>query len=118
MKRAIRGLTLVATLILIEGNRSPKLLPHENHSCWDRLIKSISDASIIAKVTQDRIMREFHNVYLFYNFAQHKGYPTKERQILLKQCGESPIHRQSFTAVKNELIKKNLLVFHCNEKRV
>lgn len=112
MERAIKGLSLEVTLILIDGNRAPKInYPMKTIVGGDRLIKTISAASIIAKVTRDRLMREFHNVYPVYNFAQHKGYPTKEHKRLLKLYGVSPIHRQSFTAVKNELLKKNFLIF-------
>ncbi|MBA2657194.1 MAG: ribonuclease HII [Tatlockia sp.] len=109
MERAIKGLALKATLILIDGNRAPKIdYPMKTIVGGDRLIKSISAASIIAKVTRDRLMREFHLIYPDYNFAQHKGYSTKQHELLLKQFGACPIHRQTFSAVKNELLRKNL----------
>ncbi|MBA3536606.1 MAG: ribonuclease HII [Tatlockia sp.] len=104
MERAIRGLPLKATLILIDGNRAPKIdYPMKTIVSGDRLIKTISAASIIAKVTRDRLMIEYHKVYPFYSFAQHKGYKTKEHQMLLKQFGVSPIHRQTFTAVTESI---------------
>lgn len=62
----------------------------------DAKIYSIAAASIIAKVTRDRIMRRLHKKYPHYNFAQHKGYGTKAHYAALKKYGHSPIHRKSF----------------------
>lgn len=60
---------------------------------------SIASASIIAKVTRDRIMNFYDKTYPQYNFKQHKGYPTKEHRNILKEIGPSPIHRKSFCCV-------------------
>ncbi|MBA2710522.1 MAG: ribonuclease HII [Tatlockia sp.] len=103
MERAIRGLKLDSELILIDGMRKPKIqYPMKTIIRGDQLIKAISAASIIAKVTRDRIMTEYHHAFPLYNFAKHKGYPTKEHQILLQQYGVSPIHRQSFAMVRRQ----------------
>ncbi len=67
---------------------------------------SIAAASIIAKVTRDRLMQEYHKTYPLYNFSKHKGYPTKEHLTLLKQLGPSPIHRKTFSPVKKLLEAK------------
>ena len=63
----------------------------------DAKIYSISAASIIAKVTRDRIMKEYDEVYPEYGFAGHKGYGTAKHIQAIKECGICPIHRRSFT---------------------
>ncbi len=62
----------------------------------DQLSASIGAASIIAKVTRDRIMKEFDNKYPGYGFAKHKGYGTKEHLSAIEKLGPCPIHRLSF----------------------
>ncbi len=61
---------------------------------------SIAAASVIAKVTRDRIMRRLHEEYPHYNFAQHKGYATAEHLAALDRFGPSPVHRKSFAPVR------------------
>ena len=61
---------------------------------------SIAAASVIAKVTRDRLMLQFHEQYPQYNFAQHKGYGTPEHLAALTEHGPSPIHRRSFAPVR------------------
>lgn len=102
MERAIKGLTLVPELIMIDGRSSPKIsLPVQTIVGGDKTVKSISAASIIAKVTRDRLMNEYHHQFPDYRFDKHKGYSTKEHQALLKQFGACPLHRRSFQRVKN-----------------
>ena len=60
---------------------------------------SIAAASIIAKVTRDKIMEEYHSQYPEYNFKGHKGYPTKEHYEALREHGPCPIHRKTFRGV-------------------
>ena len=72
-------------------------IPYESIIKGDAKCYSISCASIIAKVTRDRIMREWDKVYPKYNFAQHKGYGTAKHIEAIKQYGLCPIHRRSFT---------------------
>ncbi len=62
----------------------------------DALSYNIAAASIVAKVTRDRMMLDYHDQYPQYNFAKHKGYGTAEHIKLLKQYGPCPIHRRSF----------------------
>jgi ribonuclease HII len=66
----------------------------------DSLCHSIAAASILAKVTRDHLMREYHRVYPHYNFLAHKGYGTAEHLRLLREHGPCPIHRTSFKGVR------------------
>jgi ribonuclease HII len=61
---------------------------------------SIAAASIVAKVTRDRLMASYHAQYPEYGFAQHKGYPTRAHRDAVKKFGASPIHRYTFKGVK------------------
>jgi len=61
---------------------------------------SIAAASIIAKVTRDRIMTDLHDTYPQYNFIQHKGYPTKAHKQAILDHGPCPVHRKTFKGVK------------------
>ena len=65
----------------------------------DAKSKSIACASILAKVTRDRIMRSYDKIYPGYGFIKHKGYPTKEHRDILKRLGPCLIHRKSFAGV-------------------
>ena len=67
---------------------------------WDKSCKAISAASIIAKVTRDRIMCDFHAKYPVYGFDSHKGYGTRKHQDALLHYGISPIHRKSYAPIK------------------
>ena len=71
---------------------------------------SIACASIIAKVTRDKIMCEYHNKYPQYGFLRHKGYPTKEHKRCLRKHGPSPIHRLTFKPVKKSAIDKGFAI--------
>lgn len=104
MERAIDGLSLKPDIVLIDGRAAPKInLNIKTIVGGDKIIKSISAASIIAKVTRDRIMMEYHQQYPHYLFDKHKGYSTKEHQERLAQFGVCAIHRKSFARVRNEL---------------
>ncbi|MFA6382922.1 MAG: ribonuclease HII [Parcubacteria group bacterium] len=89
-------------IIVVDGNKKIPNLSLEQKAIvnGDRLVKSISAASIIAKVTRDRIMLEMHAKYPEYNFAQHKGYGTKMHFAMLEKNGPCEIHRRSFAPVK------------------
>jgi len=97
-------------LILIDGNKKIPNLSLEQKAIvnGDKYVKSISAASIIAKVTRDRIMLEMHAKYPEYNFARHKGYGTKMHFAMLEKNGPCKIHRRSFAPVK-ALIKKSVV---------
>ena len=73
-------------------------IPYESIIKGDAKCYSISAASIIAKVTRDRIMREWDKVYPEYGFERHKGYGTSAHIEAIKEYGLCPIHRRSFTS--------------------
>ena len=64
---------------------------------------SVAAASIVAKVTRDRLMEEYHNYYPQFGFFQHKGYPTRAHKEAIRKFGYCPIHRQTFRGVKEYL---------------
>ncbi len=100
MERAVNGLRLKPMKVLIDGNRIPKLdVLAEAIIGGDALVKAISAASIIAKVTRDRQCDELHAQYPQYGFNQHKGYGTAEHMAALKKHGATPIHRKSYAPV-------------------
>lgn len=98
MNRAIEGLDKKADYALIDGNRIPKgiKIPCETVIKGDAKSSSIAAASILAKVTRDRLLLEYDKQYPEYNFKKHKGYGTKEHTDLILKYGVSPIHRPSF----------------------
>jgi ribonuclease HII len=104
MRRAIQMLKVTPSRILIDGNRCPDLgilnPITEPLIGGDRLCNAISAASILAKVTRDREMRELDKRYPVYGFARHKGYPTAFHRDILKQYGPCPEHRKSFKPVR------------------
>ena len=98
MNRAIDGLDIKPDFALIDGNRVPKeiKIPCETVVKGDAKSCSIAAASILAKVTRDRLMEEYDINYPEYNFKKHKGYGTKEHTELILKYGVSPVHRPSF----------------------
>jgi len=101
MKQAIEKCRLPPDLLLIDGNK------RVNHPAdqWtivggDGKSLSIAAASVLAKVTRDRIMQEYHQSYPEYEFDRHKGYPTQLHREKLRQFGPCPIHRKTFKGVK------------------
>lgn len=104
IERAITGLKLKPSEVLIDGRAAPKIDYNMRTIVGgDRTVKIISAASIIAKVTRDKIMTEYHKEFPDYHFHKHKGYPTKEHQMRLQEFGVCPLHRRSFNRVKNRL---------------
>ena len=85
--------------VLIDAVKLPLEVPSLAIIHGDALSYSIAAASIIAKVTRDRLMLEYDSIYPEYNFAKHKGYGTAEHIRLLKQYGPCEIHRRTF--IKN-----------------
>lgn len=86
--------------VIVDGNMNLNIdFPFTGIIRGDSKSLSIASASILAKVTRDRIMCLYHDVYPQYKFKQHKGYPTKEHRRILKKIGPSPIHRKSFCCV-------------------
>ena len=103
MRRAIEGLPVKADFALIDGNCARGIeLPHKTVISGDALSVSISAASILAKVTRDRICLENDREYPEYGFAKHKGYGTKEHMDALRRLGPCPLHRRSFLKFLSE----------------
>ena len=97
MKRAVESLPLTADYALIDGNRMPPLaIPGTTIVKGDALSMSIAAASILAKVSRDRVMVQFSREYPQYGFEQHKGYGTAAHVQALREYGPCPLHRQSF----------------------
>ena len=101
MRRAVLALPLSPNTALIDGNKLPNL-PCEAQAIvkGDSRSLSIAAASIIAKVTRDRLMVEADARYPGYGLAGHKGYPTKAHMETVRDLGPSPIHRFSFKPVR------------------
>lgn len=98
MHEAVRRLSIIPTLQLIDGNRFlDNGIPYRTIIDGDALSFSIAAASIIAKVTRDRLMVEYDSQYPGYGFARHKGYATPEHRDAVKRLGICNIHRRTFT---------------------
>ena len=97
MERAMQNLSVHPQLALIDGNRAKDFgLPIRTIVHGDSLSASIAAASILAKVTRDRLMEELDGKYPQYGFAVHKGYGTKRHYEALRAYGPCPIHRRTF----------------------
>ena len=92
-------------IVLVDGNKEIPNLSMEQYAVigGDKLVKSISAASIVAKVTRDRMMEEMHVKYPQYGLDKHKGYGTKMHMDALIKYGPCEIHRKSFAPVKRAL---------------
>jgi len=105
MRFALDGLTAIPEHVLIDGLPvSPFPLPQTAIIDGDCISLSIAAASVIAKVTRDRLMREFCTQFPEYCFGQHKGYGTELHLIKLHEHGPCPIHRRSFEPVAQPLL--------------
>ena len=97
MNRAIAQLTVTPELALIDGNRNAGIgYPSRTVIHGDALCADIAAASILAKVTRDRLMLELAKDYPQYGFEKHKGYGTKAHYAAIREYGPSPVHRPSF----------------------
>ncbi len=97
MRRAVEALPIKADFALIDGNCSRGFtIPTKTVVKGDALSSSIAAASILAKVTRDRMCIEHDALYPEYGIAKHKGYPTKDHMDAVRQYGPSPIHRRTF----------------------
>lgn len=101
MKLAVERLSRPADSLLIDYMKLPEIhLPQKGITHGDDLCYSIACASIIAKVSRDHIMIELDSIYSGYGLAEHKGYGTSEHVACLQRLGPSPIHRKTFTLVR------------------
>ena len=109
MRRAVEKLRIAPEHVIVDGNRAPAFdivkAGYSVETCvnGDRLVPSVSAASIIAKVCRDRLMRRLDRQYPGYGFASNFGYPTRAHIDGLRELGPCPIHRRSFAPVQNAL---------------
>ena len=105
MRLAVEGVAHVAGLARIDGNALPKGLPCRGETLigGDRLDRAIMAASIVAKVTRDRLMQQLHEQHPQYGFDVHKGYSTPSHLAALAEHGPCPHHRRSFAPVRRAL---------------
>lgn len=113
MKRAVASLPLQPDYLLIDGNQLPSLgVPSEALIEGDGKSISIAAASILAKVTRDRMMCEWDAKWPQYGFKQHKGYATDQHLEALRQFGPCPLHRKSFGPVKTYFQDQQVPLFN------
>jgi ribonuclease HII len=104
MALAIGNLPASPDFVLIDGPHGLNVpIPQKPIRKGDQICNSIAAASIIAKVTRDRMMLECHQRYPQYNFAKHKGYGTREHQRAIEKFGICELHRKTFRGVKEYL---------------
>ena len=104
MQRAVQGLRLKPTKVLVDGNRLPALdVLAEAIVSGDALVSAISAASILAKVSRDRMLLELHALHPEFGFDRHKGYGTAQHLQALQTHGALAAHRRSFAPVARAL---------------
>jgi ribonuclease HII len=104
MASAIENLPFPPDFLLIDGTQGLKFfIPQKSIPKGDRLSNSIAAASIVAKVTRDRMMQEYDRQYPQYDFARHKGYGTRRHRRAIEKFGICELHRKSFRGVKEYL---------------
>jgi ribonuclease HII len=102
MRRAVKGLKMQPDYLLVDARKIPDIsCPQKGIIRGDSLSASIAAASIIAKTTRDHCLTELDRLYPGYGLASHKGYPTPEHLAALGSKGPLPIHRKSFSPVRN-----------------
>jgi len=108
MKLAIEELSPLPEYLLIDHIKLPDItLPQKGITNGDRLCFSIACASIMAKVTRDRLMKELDKTYPGYGLGKHKGYGTREHLDCLRRLGPCPVHRRSYRPVRNVIEQQN-----------
>jgi ribonuclease HII len=104
MTRAVEALGMDPEMVLVDGNRCPKWeRPSVAIVAGDAKSRSIAAASIVAKVTRDRIMAEHAREWPGYGWEKNKGYPTPDHCKALKALGTTPLHRRSFARVREQM---------------
>jgi len=97
MNRAVETLCVSPQLALVDGNAARGFsVPAKTVVGGDGICPSVAAASVLAKVTRDRLMEHFDELYPGYGFAAHKGYGTKAHYAAIAQLGVTPLHRMSF----------------------
>ena len=101
MSRAVEALGLEPAWVLVDGNATPKWeRPSKAIVDGDAKCRSIAAASIIAKVTRDRMMADYATVHPGYGWEHNRGYPTPDHRRALRELGPTPLHRRSFGLVR------------------
>lgn len=109
MVQAVKNLSIKPDFLLIDGQFCPEIdIPKQAIPGGDSKSLSIASASIIAKVTRDKIMMELDKIYPQYGFCKNKGYPTKEHISAIKKYGPCEVHRKTFAPVFNVIYQLNL----------
>ena len=110
MKRAIQKLKKKPTLVLIDGNKLPEMKNYQLKSIikGDQKISEISAASIIAKVSRDRLITNLSKKFNKYSWSKNAGYGTKDHLVAIKKYGVTKLHRKSFKPIHNILSLKKL----------
>jgi ribonuclease HII len=104
MTRAVDALGLDPEMVLVDGNRCPRWeRPSVAIVAGDAKSRSIAAASIVAKVTRDRIMADHARAWPGYGWETNKGYPTPDHCRALKELGATPLHRRSFARVREQM---------------
>jgi ribonuclease HII len=101
MTEALARLSLAPQYLLLDHLRLPAvMIPQDAFPKADNISLSVAAASVIAKVSRDRLMVQYHETYPAYAFDRHKGYGTKSHQLALAKWGPCPLHRMSYEPLK------------------
>ena len=104
MSRAVEALGFEPAMVLVDGNRCPRWSrPSIAIVAGDAKCRSIAAASIVAKVTRDRLMADYAEAHPGYGWESNRGYPTPDHRRALRELGPTPLHRRSFGLVREVL---------------